>query len=768
VGTITFANQAKGAFLDSLTISMVHLPLAGEGKQYVVWLSDRTHAPLNLGKLLVRADGSARLTYADPKGANLLATYSVAYIISQSSATPTAQDPVVFSGALPPLASVHVQHVLTQFPDTPGNVGLMIGALQQAEVLTEHANLLATALKQNDVTLTKAHMEHIYNILTGKEGAKDINGDGILTISPPGDGYGLLNYLTNAVEHATLAVQQPDATDSMKLAAKRLGTAVANITANYVKIQTLLEQASTKKAMVEIKPLMERVIALNNIVMNGTAAGTTTPDPDSAQFDGLLNAFDQAAALGAINFFPGDAALKIAGTAAVQTTIQAAGALTFANQAKGAFFDALTMNLTHMPMAVGVQQYIAWLSDLSHAPLKLGKLQVNTDGTAQLTYADPKGANLLAQYSVAYVTIQAGDNATAQDPVVFSGALPPLAGVHVQHVLTQFPDTPGNVGLMIGALQQAEVLTEHANLLAVALKQNDVTLTKAHMEHIYNILTGKEGAKDINGDGILTISPPGDGYGLLNYLTNAVEHATLAVQQPDATDAMKLTAKRLGTAVANITANYIKIQTLLEQASTKKAMAEIKPLMERVIALNNTAMNGAAAGNATPDPDSAKFDGLLNAFNQAASLGTIVLFPGDAALKTATAPGAATTSNPGGTVVPTMAGMSMAAPTVVTVQPLRTNTPTAIPANTVVIQLQGETFVPGTITVKVGTLIVFSNQSTEQHTATADDGSFATGVLQPGTESKPFLMSKPGTYAYFCEFHGGAGHVGMSGVIIVQ
>ena len=440
---------------------------------------------------------------------------------------------------------------------------------------------------------------------------------------------------------------------------------------------------------------------------------------------------------------------------ATATVLPAVGNVVFANQAKGAFLDSLTFTLAHIPLPNEGQTDVAWLTDRVHPPLRLGKLQVRADGTAQLTYTDPKGANLLATYNAAYVTAQSGATPTAQDTILYSGAIPALADVHVQHVLSRFPDTPGNIGLMTGAVRQANILTDHVNLLSEAIKQGNVALTRLHMEHIYNILTGTDGAKDINGDGALTISPPGDGYGLLNYLTNAVEHANLMTQQPDATPDMKVIARRLAVAIANITTNYTQMQTLIIQAATKKTIADIKPLMAQVVILNTAAMNGTMA---TPDPDAAQFGGMANVYAQAVNFGTIALFPGDGALQTAM-PTAAT-------MAATMGTMSMiisAASSDAAATPAAT-----LPAGAVVIQIQGETFVPDRLTVKAGTPIIFINQSNEQHTATADNGSFATGVLDPGGQSKPVVLTTPGSYAYYCEFHGGQGNIGMSATIIVQ
>ncbi len=61
-------------------------------------------------------------------------------------------------------------------------------------------------------------------------------------------------------------------------------------------------------------------------------------------------------------------------------------------------------------------------------------------------------------------------------------------------------------------------------------------------------------------------------------------------------------------------------------------------------------------------------------------------------------------------------------------------------------------YVPEDITVEAGMEVRWSNVDTAPHTATADDGSFDTGNLGKG-DSKAVTLTKPGTYAYFCEFH---------------
>jgi LPXTG-motif cell wall-anchored protein len=73
-------------------------------------------------------------------------------------------------------------------------------------------------------------------------------------------------------------------------------------------------------------------------------------------------------------------------------------------------------------------------------------------------------------------------------------------------------------------------------------------------------------------------------------------------------------------------------------------------------------------------------------------------------------------------------------------------------------------FVPGTITINAGDTVTWTNNATDAHTATADDGSFDSGTVDPGASfSKTF--NTPGTIAYHCSFHQS---LGMVGTIVVN
>jgi plastocyanin len=71
-------------------------------------------------------------------------------------------------------------------------------------------------------------------------------------------------------------------------------------------------------------------------------------------------------------------------------------------------------------------------------------------------------------------------------------------------------------------------------------------------------------------------------------------------------------------------------------------------------------------------------------------------------------------------------------------------------------------FTPPTLTVPAGTTVTWTNDDAVPHTATASDGSFDSGNLNPG-QSYSFTFATPGSYPYVCQYH-----AGMQGTIVVQ
>jgi plastocyanin len=60
---------------------------------------------------------------------------------------------------------------------------------------------------------------------------------------------------------------------------------------------------------------------------------------------------------------------------------------------------------------------------------------------------------------------------------------------------------------------------------------------------------------------------------------------------------------------------------------------------------------------------------------------------------------------------------------------------------------------PATVSIAVGDTVSWANTGQAQHSATANNGSFDTGVFGPGS-SRSQKFTSPGTFRYFCTVHG--------------
>jgi plastocyanin len=99
--------------------------------------------------------------------------------------------------------------------------------------------------------------------------------------------------------------------------------------------------------------------------------------------------------------------------------------------------------------------------------------------------------------------------------------------------------------------------------------------------------------------------------------------------------------------------------------------------------------------------------------------------------------------------------------------PTATTAPTgATQTVTITTDSNGFTFSPKTLTISVGTTVIWKNTTQTPHTVTSDDGkSFNTGDSTPVAPSTTFSFkfTKAGTFAYHCDFH-----PSMTATIIVK
>ena len=71
-------------------------------------------------------------------------------------------------------------------------------------------------------------------------------------------------------------------------------------------------------------------------------------------------------------------------------------------------------------------------------------------------------------------------------------------------------------------------------------------------------------------------------------------------------------------------------------------------------------------------------------------------------------------------------------------------------------------FEPPELTVGVGTTVRWTNEGPSVHTVTADDGSFDSGGIAPGSTFE-HAFDEPGVFSFFCR-----PHPNMTGTVLVQ
>jgi LPXTG-motif cell wall-anchored protein len=78
--------------------------------------------------------------------------------------------------------------------------------------------------------------------------------------------------------------------------------------------------------------------------------------------------------------------------------------------------------------------------------------------------------------------------------------------------------------------------------------------------------------------------------------------------------------------------------------------------------------------------------------------------------------------------------------------------PKAIAAASGSVTIADFSFAPATLTINQGDTVTWVNNGPTPHSATADNGSFNTGILKAG-QSGPHTFAQAGTYSYYCQPH---------------
>jgi hypothetical protein len=160
---------------------------------------------------------------------------------------------VMVSRVEPVAAHLHLGHVMTNWRDTPRNVGLLIAAVTDGETAAVHARLAAQA---QDLAAMKVHAGHVLQAL-----------DPSLEKSGPASGYGVKVASAGALQHLQLAANADGATPNIRTHATHAGAALADVAKwtdeAIVKIAEIRAASSAEAAAPLVRALYELTVAIS-------------------------------------------------------------------------------------------------------------------------------------------------------------------------------------------------------------------------------------------------------------------------------------------------------------------------------------------------------------------------------------------------------------------------------------------------------------------------------------------------------------------------
>lgn len=312
----------------------------------------------------------------------------------------------------------------------------------------------------------------------------------------------------------------------------------------------------------------------------------------------------------------------------------ASGQITFLDSSNGAgHTDALKISIQGLEAPSSGSQYDAWLvNSASEQIIVLGTLKANGQ-TFDLNYAGDggngrAGTNLIGAGDKVEVTLEQGRVTSPTGRVILSAVFPPKAFVHIKHLLFSFPITPGKTGLVVGLLNQVQLLDAQALLLQNASNSHNTGAVQCVVQSIIDIIEGAQGTA-FQRLPILCLatntSATGDGFGMLGsngYVALAAQHASLAATQSDSTDLMRLHAGHVEIAMANLKGW---LATIEQDALTLRSTPGNTRAIQEIVTLSDHVFHGVDTnGDERVDPVPGEA-GAITAYNHAQLMASLQL-----------------------------------------------------------------------------------------------------------------------------------------------
>jgi hypothetical protein len=162
-------------------------------------------------------------------------------------------------------AHLHLGHVMTNWRDTPTNVGFLIAAISDARVAAIHADLATQS--SNTLDVIKLHAAHVLSAL-----------DSSVEPKGPGSGYGVKKAATGALQHLEFALQAEGVTANIRMHAAPVSALLKNVLQWIDQATTAAQKSRAATSSTEAVGLANEIAGLTKNIAEGLRQARTEMD----------------------------------------------------------------------------------------------------------------------------------------------------------------------------------------------------------------------------------------------------------------------------------------------------------------------------------------------------------------------------------------------------------------------------------------------------------------------------------------------------------
>jgi hypothetical protein len=154
---------------------------------------------------------------------------------------------------------LHIGHVMSNWRDTPGGVGLLIAALIDAKVAANHAKLAGR--NPDNLDDMKLHAAHVLNAL-----------DPGIEPKGPGSGYGVKKAATGALQHVDFAAKAEGASANVKTHATHVTASLGDVIQWTDQAIAVAQKVRVAASAAGAAPLVQELATLTAQIVDGIDA----------------------------------------------------------------------------------------------------------------------------------------------------------------------------------------------------------------------------------------------------------------------------------------------------------------------------------------------------------------------------------------------------------------------------------------------------------------------------------------------------------------